>query len=141
MLLIDRYLLYFCQNMSILFSAIGLIEVPENFDLVLEFSSEYGRENLLRWLDTFFTSMNTEESNNAEKGEILESDKNESSLVTISSDDTINNKKTCSSKHKIKLISFPTKNELLKEAETKERRQEKLDGFFREAYSLSFGAK
>ena len=124
-----------------LFSAIGLIEVPENFDLVLEFSSEYGRENLLRWLDTFFTSMNTEESNNAEKGDIMEPDKNESSLVTISSDDTINNKGTCSSKHKIKLISFPNKNEILKEAQTKERRQEKLDHFFREAYGLSFGAK
>lgn len=141
LMLIDRYLFYFCQNMSMLFSAIGLIEVPENFDLVLEFSSEYSRENLLRWLDTFYSSINTEESNNAEKGEILERDKNESSLVTISSDDTINDKGTCSSKHKIKLISFPTKNELLKEAETKERRQEKLDGFFREAYSLSFGAK
>merc|ERR1711963_367611 len=71
----------------------------------------------------------------------MEPDKNESSLVTISSDDTINNKGTCSSKHKIKLISFPTRNEILKEAQTKERRQEKLDHFFREAYGLSFGAK
>ena len=138
---IDSNLFYFCQNMFLLFSPIALIEVPENFDLVLEFSSEYGRENILRWLDTFFTSINTEESNNAEKGDIQEPDKNESSLVTISSDDTINNKGTCSSKRKIKLISFPTKNEILKEAQTKERRQEKLDHFFREAYGLSFGAK
>ena len=115
--------------------------MPENFDLVLEFGSELSRENLLRWLDTFFTNIHSDYSNNQDKENISSSDKNESSLITISSDDTFANKGTISSKHKIKLVSFPTKSEILKEAETKERRQEKLDHFFREAYGLSFGAK
>ena len=115
--------------------------MPENFDLVLEFNSEYIRENFLRWLDTYFTSTKTEESKSQEDENMHHPDNNESSLVTITSDDTITSKGIGSSRCKIKLVSFPTRNEILKEAETKERRQEKLDHFFREAYSLSFGAK
>ena len=126
---------------SWIFSFIALIEVPENFDLVLEFHSEYSRENFLRWLDTYFTSTKTDESKSQENENMHHPDNNESSLVTITSDDTISGKGTGSSRRKIKLVSYPNKNEILKEAETKERRQEKLDHFFREAYSLSFGAK
>ena len=82
-----------------------------------------------------------EESENADKGKISSSEMNESSLVTISSEDTIPVRSKGSTKNKIKLVSYPTKNEILKQAETKERRQEKLDHFFREAYGLTFGVK
>ena len=123
----------------IIHSVVALVEIPENFDLVLEFSSEFSRENFLRWLDSFFISTKTEDSINEDKEQIPSYDKNESSLVTISSDDTIRSKG--STKNKIKLVSYPTKNEILKQAETKERRQEKLDHFFREAYGLTFGVK
>ena len=129
------------MRFSLIFSFIALIEVPENFDLVLEFHSEYSRENFLRWLDTYFTSTKSDESKGQQNESMHHPDNNETSLVTITSDDTITNKETGSSKRKIKLVSYPTKNEILREAETKERRQEKLDHFFREAYSLSFGAK
>ena len=118
----------------------ALIEVPENFDLVLEFASELSRENFLRWIDAFFTKsdLKTPFEDKVDKVE----EKNESSLITISSDDTnLLQEKVSLAKRKLKLVSYATRNEILKEAETKERRQEKLDQFFREAYALTFGVK
>ena len=115
--------------------------MPENFDLVLEFNSELGRENFIRWVDAFFTKLDTNESNCAANEENKSVENNESSLITISSDDTISTPGQKTIKRKMKLISYPTKFEILKEAETKERRQEKLDHFFREAYALTFGVK
>ena len=117
-----------------------LIEVPENFDLVLEFASELSRENFLRWIDAFFTKSDPKTPFDDKVNKIEE--KNESSLITISSDDTnLLHEKVLLAKRKLKLISYATRNEILKEAETKERRQEKLDQFFREAYALTFGVK
>ena len=118
----------------------ALIEVPENFDLVLEFASELSRENFLRWIDAFFTKSDPKTPFEDKVNKVEE--KNESSLITISSDDTnLLHEKVLLAKRKLKLISYATRNEILKEAETKERRQEKLDQFFREAYALTFGVK
>ena len=115
--------------------------MPENFDLVLEFHSEYSRENFLRWIDAFFTKSDLK-TPLADKVNKVE-EKNESSLITISSSDDTNllQEKVLLAKRKLKLISYATRNEILKDAETKERRQEKLDQFFREAYALTFGVK
>ena len=115
--------------------------MPENFDLVLEFNSQLSRENFIRWVDAFFTKPNINDSNLATNEDNKFVENNESSLITISSDDTLSIPGQKIIKRKMKLISFPTKLEILKEAETKERRQEKLDHFFREAYALTFGVK
>ena len=115
--------------------------MPENFDLVLEFNSELSRDHFIHWIDEFFTKPNTQESKSTENDDGKCMEKNESSLITVSSDDTILGQGTSNAKRKLKLISYPTKFEILKKAETKERRQEKLDHFFREAYALTFGIK
>ena len=118
-----------------------LIQVPESFDLVLEFNSELIRENFLRWIDNFFTNSNQTKLKIEANDEKKSPDKNETSSVAISSDDTISMQGQITPKRKVKLLSVYTRNEILKEAETKERRQEKLDHFFREAYALTFGVK
>ena len=107
----------------------------------MEFNSELSRENFIRWVDAVFTKPNTNESNSSANEDNKSVENNDSSLITISSDDTISTPDQKILKRKIKLISFSTKFEILKEAETKERRQEKLDHFFREAYALTFGVK
>ena len=118
-----------------------LIQVPESFDLVLEFNSELSRENFLQWIDTFFTNSNPKKSNSEGNDENNNAEKNESSSMAISSsDDTISMQGQIPPKRKVKLLSAYTRSEILKEAETKERRQEKLDHFFREAgYVASCG--
>ena len=108
---------------------------------MLEFNSELSREHFIRWIDEFFTKPNKQEPNSTENGDEKCVEKNESSLITVSSDDTILGQDKNTVKRKLKLISYPSKFEILKEAETKERRQEKLGHFFREAYALTFGIK
>ena len=63
----------------------------------------------------YFIVSNLEYSRQSLSWSITSYDKNESSLVTISSDDTIRSKGL--TKNKIKLVSYPTKNEILKQAE------------------------
>ena len=110
---------------------------------MIEFVSELSREHFLRWIDSFFTKTDSIESNSEANNDNRYVDNNDNSLITITSDDTlpIQGQKLPKQKRKIKLVSCSTKNEILKEAETKERRQEKLDQFFREAYALTFGIK
>ena len=118
-----------------------LIQTPESLDLVLEFDSKFKRENFLRLIESFFTNSNSGKSDISKYREDNYMENNETSSVIISSDDNSLIQNRTGTKRKVKLVAVNTRNELLNEAETKERRQEKLDQFFREAYALSFGVK
>lgn len=98
-----------------------LIKIPQSYDLVLEFVSEPARKRFLVKLESYFTSSSGAINNN-----------------NSSSNNNSNNQS--SGVRSIETVSV-YKSAMLASAETKERRQKRLEHFFREAYALTFGLK
>ena len=107
--------------------------------MVLEFRSESNRESFLQWIENYITNLDKTTTNIEVAAYCDEKKSAEDSSIPFSIDSNSTLAQT-SGKRKIKLISASF-SEILKDAETKDRRREKLEHFFREAYALTFGLK
>ena len=116
-----------------------MVQIPESFDLVLELKSESNRESFLQWIENYFINLDNTTTSVEVAAGCDEKKSVEDSSIPFSIDSSSTHAQT-SGKIKIKFISASF-SEILKDAETKDRRREKLDRFFREAYALTFGLK
>lgn len=121
------------------------MKVPESFDLILEFESNTSREHFIQWIEDYFASASSSAKQNSPplgNDETARSSMNEEDISLPLTSESNSTWQQCQlpKKRTVKILSGLTAD-ILKDAETKERRQEKLDRFFREAYALSFGLK
>ena len=98
-----------------------LLKVPRSHDLVLEFESEPARRRFLTKLEAFADGLR----------KALE-------MTPVYKYGTFRNLLHSFVFGKLKCFC---RSEMLAAAETKERRTKRLEGFFREAYALTFGLK